>query len=409
MLKQAVILVGGRGTRLQALTAETPKPLLLVNGKPFVDYLIGQCARHGLRDILLLAGFQGRKIEEHYRTNPIGGVTVRVHVEPEPMGTAGSLRLVEDQLDDVFLLMNGDSLFDFNILAMLDKPAAEAAVAKIAVCRLPDAKRFGGVRVGHDGRVDAFIEKKATEPGVTLTNAGVYLLRKEIIDLIDRAPCSIEYDVFPRLTAQRQLLAQEFAGYFIDIGVPESFTRAQTEVPSVGRRPAAFLDRDGVLNVDEGYSHRPEDLQWMPGARAAVRLLNDNGYYVFVVTNQAGVARGFYDETDVDRFHAQMSVELQAVGAHIDEFCYCPHHPAGVVPAYARACGRRKPQTGMLRDLVARWPVSIEGSLLIGDKDSDVECGRRFGVESVRFEGGDLREFVASALAGRLPVVAKLG
>ena len=113
------------------------------------------------------------------------------------------------------------------------------------------------------------------------------------------------------------------------------------------RRPAAFLDRDGVLNVDHGYAHRPEQLEWVEGAAEAVRLLNEAGYYVLVVTNQSGVARGFFDEAAVKSFHAHMQDGLSAHGAHIDAFYYCPHHPEGTIKPLAVRCRCRKPAPGM--------------------------------------------------------------
>src|SRR5450432_3061925 len=126
------------------------------------------------------------------------------------------------------------------------------------------------------------------------------------------------------------------------------------------RRPAVFFDRDGVLNRDVAYLHQPDEFEWLEGAKTAIRLCNDADYFVFVVTNQAGVARGYYDESDVENLHAWIRVELELQGARVDAFEYCPHHPDGIRPEYRKTCRRRKPAPGMILDLLADWPVDKE-------------------------------------------------
>lgn len=152
------------------------------------------------------------------------------------------------------------------------------------------------------------------------------------------------------------------------------------------KRPAAFLDRDGVLNLDHGYVHAIDRLEWIAGAPQAVRLLNEAGYYVFVVTNQSGVARGLYDEASVQAFHAHMQDVLLAQGAHIDAFYYCPHHPDGSVKELAVECLCRKPGTGMLEQAAREWPIEMKGSFLIGDRDGDMEAAAAFRIRGVRFD-----------------------
>jgi len=185
--------------------------------------------------------------------------------------------------------------------------------------------------------------------------------------------------------------------------VPEGFEHAQTQLLQGLRRPAVFFDRDGVLNRDIGYLHRPEEFEWLEGAKDAVRLCNDAGYLVFVVTNQAGVARGFYSEEDVHKLHAWMNEELATTGAHVDAFEYCPHHPDGLAGPYRRACRRRKPEPGMLVDLLSAWPINKEASFLIGNLQSDLDAAAGAGLKAYLYKGGNLADFVAARLGAATP------
>jgi len=169
-----------------------------------------------------------------------------------------------------------------------------------------------------------------------------------------------------------------------------------------GKRPAAFFDRDGVLNVDHGYTHKPDHLEWIAGAPDAVRLLNEAGYYVIVITNQSGVARGYYAETAVHEFHAHMQNALQAHDAHIDAFYFCPHHPEGTVKELAVRCRCRKPAPGMLEQAAREWQIDLNRSFLIGDKDDDMAAAAAFHIQGIKFDSSvdSLVDLVRRELAG---------
>ena len=161
-----------------------------------------------------------------------------------------------------------------------------------------------------------------------------------------------------------QIVGQPFDGFFIDIGVPQAYAASQREVPARLRKPAVFLDRDGVLNRDFGHVGSPDRFSWMPGALSAVRRLNESGYYVFLVTNQAGVARGYYSERDVQELHHWIQRALRAEGAHLDDIRYCPDHPDAVRAAIqevfrlaqARAWDDSRSDTGMAARSRAQLP-----------------------------------------------------
>ena len=168
---------------------------------------------------------------------------------------------------------------------------------------------------------------------------------------------------------------------------------------SGARRPAAFLDRDGILNEDVGYAHRPDQIVWIPGAMEAVKLLNESGFHVFVVTNQAGIARGYYTEEDVNALHAWMRGALALIGARIDDFRFSPFHPEFDDGRFSHLAHWRKPEPGMLIDLMRNWHVDIKGSFMIGDRASDVQAAQAAGVNGHLFAGGNLLTAVKQILA----------
>lgn len=389
MLTQAVFLVGGLGTRLKQLTQATPKPMIAVAGRPFLDTLIEEAARQGFTDILLLGGYLGEQMTARYDGKTVRGARVRVLVEPAPLGTGGALKFALPHLAPRFLLANGDTFFDINLRALAaDVPAGGGVMALRGGV---EGARYA--RVGfQDGLVRSFHAPGEHDHGPI--NGGIYALDRAIVARVADGPVSLEGAVFPELAREGLLRGQTFDGYFIDIGIPEDLERARAELPARLTRPALFLDRDGVLNVDKGYLYRREDFVWIEGARETVRLANDRGWLVFVVTNQAGVARGYYEERDIAILHTFLQQELAAAGAHIDAFEYCPHHPDGTRPGYDRVCDRRKPGPGMIRDLLKAWPVDTARSFLIGDMPHDIAAADAAGLRGHRFTGGSLLEMV---------------
>ncbi len=225
-VRQWVFLVGGMGTRLGAMTADTPKPLLPVGGRPFLEYLLDRAVQGGAGEILLLAGYRADKVLAAYEGRSWQGAAIRCSVEAEPLGTAGALRQAAPLLDERWLLLNGDTLFDVDPAA-LERPEGNWLV-NMALRLLPETGCSGVVAL-EDGRVCSFRERGSGEPG--LVNAGVYLMRRALLDLIPAGrACSLEGELFPDLAEAGQMSGTVLDGYFIDIGVPDDYTRAQSEV-----------------------------------------------------------------------------------------------------------------------------------------------------------------------------------
>jgi len=164
---------------------------------------------------------------------------------------------------------------------------------------------------------------------------------------------------------------------------------------------AVFLDRDGVINIDHGYLYKIEELEWMPGAKEALAYLTRQGYLIFVVTNQSGIARGYYTVQDMQKMHDFITREMAAAGARITKFYYCPHHPTkGIIPELSIACNCRKPKPGLILQAFAEYDLAKEQCFLIGDKTSDVAAAEAAGIKGYLFSGGNLLAFVQKLVPG---------
>jgi D-glycero-D-manno-heptose 1,7-bisphosphate phosphatase len=248
-----------------------------------------------------------------------------------------------------------------------------------------------------DGRIASFAEKGAD--GDALINGGVYCARTSWLRSLPVKPSSLERDVFPALAEEGRLLGMVREGFFTDIGTPASLAAAQDAVAAWRRKPCAFLDRDGVINVDTDYVHTPEEFRFMPGMPEAIQLLNDAGWLVVVVTNQAGIGRGRYTEAEFAAFTSWIDERLAETGAHVDATYHCPHHPTAAVGEYLRECECRKPAPGMLLHAIAEWEPDVSRSFLLGDSPTDLEAAATAGVRGVAYRGGNVRDLIEGLIA----------
>ena len=163
-------------------------------------------------------------------------------------------------------------------------------------------------------------------------------------------------------------------------------------------KPAIFFDRDGVLNQDLGYIFEPKNFKWINGAKEAIKFVNDLNYFVIVVTNQSGIARGYFSLSDLENLHQWIAEELQENKAKIDKFYFCPHHPDGIVEKYSIACSCRKPKPGMILNAIREWPIITSKSILVGDKESDLKAAESVGIKSYLYKEGSLLNFLEEIL-----------
>jgi D,D-heptose 1,7-bisphosphate phosphatase len=399
-IDQCAILVGGLGSRLGSLTQDTPKPMLPCGDRPFLAWLMRELMRFGVTNFVLLTGHLSDVIEsmlEVVTSRLPSSVRVTISREPTRQGTGGAIFQARDRLADRFLLCNGDSLFDCNVARLLSAAASapEDAAGWMALRRLEDVSRFGSVVI-NGGRIMQF-EARSGQRGPGLINGGIYLFDRRIVDRLHPA-CSLEADVLPGMAEDGMLRGIEAEGYFRDIGVPDDFARSQQEIPALLHRRALFLDRDGVINVDHGYVGTRDRFEFMPGALETIRLATNAGWHVFIVTNQSGVARGHYTESQVTDLLGWVADEARRAGGTIDDARYCPFHEEATVDAYRRASDWRKPAPGMLLDLMRAWEVDPAQCVMIGDQPTDLQAASAAGVRGHLFPGGNLLEFTRPLL-----------
>ncbi len=393
---QCAILVGGLGTRLGARTQHLPKALMPCGDRPFLAWLMREMQRYGVDEFLLLAGHLSGEIEaalaglRAFLPRP---ARIEVSVEPHRAGTGGALHHASHRLHDRFFLCNGDSVFDMPLGTLLAR-AAGGGGHWMVLRQMADTGRYGVVTFGEDGERVADFTPSAAPGQSGLINAGLYLLERDKLGAIDDR-CSLEADILPRLAREGTLRAVTGTGWFLDIGIPSDLARAQDEMPARLRRPALFLDRDGVLNHDHGWVVTRVRFEWPPDARAAVRAACDVGRHVFVVTNQSGIARGLYTEDDFGELHRWILDEIQASGGTIDDLRFCPFHEEAAIERYRRRSDWRKPAPGMILDLVRAWELDPARCAMIGDQASDVAAANAAGLAGHITRGGDLLDILA--------------
>ena len=404
---QAVIMAGGKGTRLRSVTNdEIPKPLAPVAGKPILQWQIEQLRAQEITDIVLIIGYLGSKIREFFGDGTSFGVRIRYIEESVPLGTAGALSLLPPLLGgDVFFLIFGDVLFEIDLARMERFHRQKQSAATLFVH--PNAHPFDSdlVACGENGRVLRFDSKHNQRDCWyhNCVNAGFYLLDRKVCSCV---PKSEKYDLEKQLLSGLLAAGEPVYGYasseyIKDVGTVERIHAAEDElrrgIPSERclkkKQKAIFLDRDGTVNRKNGLVSREEQLQLEEKAAEAIRMINQSGYLAIIVTNQPVVARGLCEVEDVERIHMKMETLLGREGAYLDDIQFCPHHPDKGYPEenpiYKVPCHCRKPDIGMLENCAERFNLSLNDCWMVGDTTVDLQTGRNAGTHTALVLTGD--------------------
>ena len=392
--EQAVILAGGRGTRLAPITDVVPKPMVAFHGKPFLEYLIEMLRDQGFSRILLLLGYLSEIVQDHFQDGYRWGVKIDYSVSPVEDDTGTRVRRASSLLDTTFLLTYCDNYWPMPFEELWASFSRSNALAQVTVYENRDGYTRSNLRVNAEGFVDIY-DRSRVEEGLQGVDIGFLLAHREILDLLPEGNVSLEASLYPRLIAEGQLAAFTTGHRYYSVSTHE---RLPVTEDFLARRPAVILDRDGVLNRKmprAEYVCSWADWQWLPGSREAIRALVDSGYRVIVVTNQAGVARGALTEEALASIHDMMQHEVEAAGGRIDAIYCCPH-------GWDEDCTCRKPKPGMLLQAQREFNLDLSQVTFIGDDERDGEAAVR---ANCRFrmvaEGTSLMEIVNNLIADR--------
>lgn len=379
-ITQAVILAGGRGERLRPYTDTSPKPMYPINGRPFLEYLIYQARDWGITDIVILLGYLADKVTDYFGGGERFGVRIRYSVTPPEYETQLRLKEAEGMLDEHFLLMYCDNICPINFPRLVGDYGRNHAIIQLTAYANEDGYTRDNLIIGRDRLVTCYDKKRET-PGLKGVDIGYALVSKSVFKYMGDGNDNFEAAVYPKLVKAGSLRATVTGHRYYSVG---SYARIPlTEEFLLGRK-YIFLDRDGVTNARPPrgeYVRKPEDFVWIDGARGAIKRLNDAGYRVILVTNQAGIARGVMTEQDFRNVQDKMEADLEAIGARIFATYHCPH-------GWDEGCDCRKPRPGMLYQAQRDYSIDLTRCVMIGDDERDMETARNADMRGILVNGG---------------------
>ena len=396
---KVVVIAGGQGTRIASVNSEIPKSMIPVAGKPVLEYQIELAKRYGFTDFIFVIGHLGHVIKEYFGDGTKWGVHIVYHQEQTPLGTAGAMPEIADLLKDDFFVFYGDTIMDVALDEMLKFHREHHSEATLFVHPNDHPYDSDVVQLGENHRLVQLHLKPHPEGFVchNLVNASLFILSPKVIGCIPKGQkVNFEKHVFPKCLAEGlRMFGYVSAEYIKDMGTPDRYERVGKDILSgrVARlnkkypRIAVFLDRDGVINKEVEFLYKKEQLELIPGAAEAIRLINQKGYLAIVVTNQPVIARNMCSIEELDEIHATLETMLGKEHAYLDAIYYCPHHPdsgfAGERKEFKIACDCRKPKPGMLLQAAKDWNIDLSQSYMFGDSDRDVQAGENAGLRNV--------------------------
>lgn len=400
---KAVILAGGRGIRLGEITREIPKPMVSIGDKPLLHHQVDLLKRHGIEDITILVNYLKDPIISYFEDGRHLGVRITYYEEPEPLGTTGGIKAIENQLTDDFLVLYGDVMINMDLSRFIHYHHEKKSQCTLVLHPNDHPYDSDLVETNAEGRVIAFHAKPHDSSTWyhNLVNAGAYLLSPEMLKFIEKGKkADFGRNIFPRTFNQISMYGYLTSEYLKDMGTPDRLERVQKDLESgkisrshyENRQKTVFLDRDGVMNVERSYISKPEELDLYEFTPAAIRKFNQAGFLSVLVTNQSAVARNLCTEEDVYTIHKKMETILGNNGAWLDAIYFCPHHPDKGFPeenpVYKVDCECRKPKTGMFQKAIDRFNIDPASSFMIGDSERDIQAGINTGCITVGVRTG---------------------
>jgi len=383
----AIILAGGKGSRLGNLTKIKPKPLLKINNKKFLDYLIFDIARFGFKKIIIIAGYKGTQFSP-YKNKIIFDCKIDLFIEKKINGTSGAIYKIKNKIKSDFFIFNGDTMFNFNYLDLLllskKKKGYKIYLSlRKEICK--DLKRYNSYKFLNKKLISH--EKKINKK--VLISGGIAFCKKMAIKNLKKIGDFEE-------CFKKKITGKVYDQKFIDIGTPDDFYSAPKFIKKNFPKRAIFFDRDGVLNkIKSGkYVINKNQFKWTKGAKEIIKFLNDNNYFVFIISNQAGIGKGFIKIEDYLGIEKKIKYDLLEIGAHIDKIYFCPYHENAIIKKYKKKSFLRKPNPGMIFKSFKDFQVVKKGSYFIGDSETDQIAAKRAGVKFLMFKTKNLFKFV---------------
>ena len=372
-----VFLVGGYGSRIKKYLKGKPKPFLSFNNYIFLDLLIRNFCKYNINKIFILAGYKGHIIKKKFHKKRINLVDIECLIENKPLGTGGCLSQLKNKIDNDFIVLNGDTYFDID-LSRIIKYRLNKNEIFMSLVKNTNYK-------SNSKLINLSLRKKFIyyNNNSNFINAGIYKFKKNFLNIISKKYMSLEADIIPDLINRKKVKGLIFKNFFLDIGTPENYRLAQRRLIKYMTRPAIFLDRDGTLNKDKGYTYRLKDLEFLNGVVRGLKLLTAKNYYLFIVTNQAGIAKGHFSENDFLSFQRNMKYELSNLGIYIHDIEYSPYHPKSKIKKYKKKSNLRKPGNQMIENIKRKWPIDFKKTFMIGDKRTDELCAKKSRIKFV--------------------------
>jgi D-glycero-D-manno-heptose 1,7-bisphosphate phosphatase len=383
----AVILAGGKGSRIKSYIGNNPKPLVKLGNKSFLEYLINNICKYNIRTIYILAGYKGIKIHKKFNNKIINFVKVKCIIEKKPLGTAGCLHLIKNKISNKFLVFNGDSIFDINIndftKVRMNKNNIVLAVTKNT--NYASNAKLSNLHITKEKKIEF---KKNSG----IMNGGVYFFNKTIFKDVKKKYISLEDDIIEKAIRNHQVKGFYSNNFFLDIGTKKNLLLAKKKIPSYFYRPAIFLDRDGTINEDKGYVYKISDFILKKQIEKTLQIFSQNNFYLFIVTNQAGIGHGFYKIKDFIKLHKFIKSNFIKKNIFINEVKFCPYHPKAIIKRFRKLSFFRKPNNSMINEILKNWDINIKKSLMIGDKKIDKQCAERSKLKFIYYSENILPE-----------------